>query len=203
MRNNRADVLAPRRGGRWALDSFLLLPRGDVDGLALHAGGHTVVQGTFETDRSAGFWYLPAEEEIVGIAGFGIDQNTTTGFDRFFYAAGTLNAPPFAVEWFDVCPTATAQKLKNNKNGAMVLNARFPLSGIITKIGLKSGRLNAGHRIGYGLQRGPLAPTQRTAPRRQPRLPLLAASSGAPFCQVRRLIAGCSWRQLPGWWSSR
>ena len=93
MRNNRADVLAPRRGGRLALDSFLLLPRGDVDGLALHAGGHTVVQGTFETDRSAGFWYLPAEEEIVGIAGFGIDQNTTTGFDRFFYAAGTLNAP--------------------------------------------------------------------------------------------------------------
>jgi len=76
--------------------------------------------------------------------------------------------PPLAAEWFDVCPVATAQKLKNNKNDGMVLNVRLPLSGIITKIAFKPGRLNVAHRIGYGLQQGPLAPTLRVTPRRQP-----------------------------------
>src|ERR1035438_2605546 len=67
--------------------------------------------------------------------------------------------PPLAVEWFDVCPAATAQKLKNNKNDEMVLNRRFPLSGIITKIALKPGCLNVAHGVGCGLRQGPLAPT--------------------------------------------
>jgi len=54
-----------------------------------------VVQGAFETDRSAGFRDLPAEKKTVGVPGLGIDQNMTTGFDGFFQAAGTLNAPTF------------------------------------------------------------------------------------------------------------
>lgn len=81
----------PRLGGWWALNSLLLLPRFDIDGLALHAGGHALMRGGFEPNGGAGFRNLRAEEQIVGIAGFGIDKNMTTGFDSVFYTAGTLN----------------------------------------------------------------------------------------------------------------
>src|SRR5271166_3214335 len=39
----RNSVRGHRLGGRWALDSLLLLPRCDVDGLALHAGDHALM----------------------------------------------------------------------------------------------------------------------------------------------------------------
>ena len=77
--------------GRWALDSLFRLPRSDVDGLALHACSHAVVHGAFETNGGSRFRRLSAEEQVVNIAGLGIDQSVTFGLNCVFDAAGTLN----------------------------------------------------------------------------------------------------------------
>jgi hypothetical protein len=50
------------------------------------------VRGAFELDGGTRLRDLTAEEEAVGIAGFGIDENVTTAFDCVLDAAGTANS---------------------------------------------------------------------------------------------------------------
>ena len=49
------------------------------------------MRGGFEANGGSGPRSLRAEEQIVDVAGFGIDKNMTTFFNCMFDTAGTLN----------------------------------------------------------------------------------------------------------------
>ena len=78
-------------GGRRALDALLLAPFGHVHRLALHAGRHALMLGACEPDGGAVLRNLPAEEEVIEVAGLTVGYDLAAGFNCLLNAAGTLN----------------------------------------------------------------------------------------------------------------